>query len=97
MSKDRRRPAAPRREAVWQDFAACRGKDVRLFFPADGQTSPLAVATCRRCPVRQACLAEALADPALVGIWGGTTDEQRRRLRNGGGGSPTPARLPAAR
>jgi WhiB family redox-sensing transcriptional regulator len=68
---------------VWQDFAACRDKDTRLFFPRDEEAAALARAICRRCPVRQACLAEALAEPALLGVWGGTTEEHRRRLRQG--------------
>lgn len=35
------------------------------------------------CPVRDACLSIALADPELsaYGIWGGTTPGQRMRLR----------------
>ncbi len=95
MSSERRIPDDHRAPKVWQDFAACRDRDVRLFFPADGQSSSLARAICRRCPVRDACLAEALADPALFGIWGGTTDEQRQRLRQGR--ETRPLHLPAAR
>jgi WhiB family redox-sensing transcriptional regulator len=74
---------------VWQDFAACRDMGTRLFFPQDDECSSLARAICRRCPVRQACLAEALAEPALVGVWGGTTDMERNRLRE----HHTPGRL----
>ena len=36
---------------------------------------------CARCPVRQECLAVALADPDLQGLWGGTNDQERRQLR----------------
>lgn len=85
MSSDPRAKGATSRCVTWQDFAACRDRDVRIFFPEQGSASPLARAICRRCPVRDACLAEALAEPALQGIWGGTTDEQRRALRHGHG------------
>jgi WhiB family redox-sensing transcriptional regulator len=38
-------------------------------------------ALCEGCAVRQECLAVALADPDLVGLWGNTTDAERRELR----------------
>lgn len=38
-------------------------------------------AICDDCPVRQACLDFAMADPSLKGVWGGTTDRDRKRLR----------------
>jgi WhiB family redox-sensing transcriptional regulator len=38
---------------------------------------------CEGCPVRQECLGAALADPDLVGLWGGTTDRERREMRRG--------------
>jgi len=74
--------------AIWQDFAACHDTDTRLFFPVEGTSPGFALAICRRCPVRQACLAEALAEPALTGIWGGTTEARRHELRQHLGSSP---------
>ncbi len=68
-------------ELSWHLLASCRGKNTSLFFPEEPDRAPLAMAICRRCPVRQACLAEALARPELLGIWGGTTEADRVRLR----------------
>jgi hypothetical protein len=45
------------------------------------QAELLVEAICEVCPVRQECLEAALADPVLVGLWGGTTDAERRELR----------------
>ena len=78
----------------WRVHAACRGVDPELFFP-DSSTEflngeagePLvaaqvaaAKAVCRRCPVRQRCLAEAL-ERIPYGIAGGLTAGERRRAR----------------
>jgi WhiB family transcriptional regulator, redox-sensing transcriptional regulator len=48
---------------------------------AAGPQVEAAKAVCRTCPVQQRCLAYALADPALVGIWGGATTTERRQYR----------------
>ena len=40
--------------------AACRGMDVDLFHPEDGQADDLVIARCAGCPARLACLALAL-------------------------------------
>ena len=76
----------------WQVHAACRGVDPELFFP---ETPPIvrraqwwrgasqvaaAKAVCRRCPVREQCLAEAL-ERLPHGIAGGLTEQERRRAR----------------
>ena len=70
----------------WQVRAACRGVDPELFFP-EPSDEPLvrtqvaaAKAVCRRCPVRQRCLAEAL-ERIPYGIAGGLTAGERRRAR----------------
>lgn len=71
----------------WAKRAACQGAkpeifitvgdaDDELYYPSDE-----AMAYCNRCPVRPECLAWALADPELLGVWGGTTSYQRRQLR----------------
>lgn len=71
---------------------ACRGEDPELFFPTEvPSTGPharlvegynrtrtrIALRMCTRCPVRIECFEFAMADPELVGVWGGTTDTQR--------------------
>jgi WhiB family redox-sensing transcriptional regulator len=71
----------------WREQAACRGMDpaeaMRIFFPARGERNAEARSYCVRCPVRQECLDDALADPATGdhGVRGGTSERQRRRIR----------------
>jgi len=36
---------------------------------------------CEDCPVRRECLEAALADPELIGLWGGSTEAERREIR----------------
>lgn len=63
--------------------AACRSLPTELFFPTDSDddTAERAKAICWRCAVRRECVAYALADPDLHGIWGATTERQRRNRR----------------
>jgi WhiB family redox-sensing transcriptional regulator len=37
--------------------------------------------SCSVCPYIAECLAYAIKDPELVGIWGGTTENDRRNIR----------------
>lgn len=65
---------------AWQYEAACRGQDVRQWFPERGEPTRPAQAVCEQCSVAQACAAFAIAaGPALVGIWAGTTGRKRRQ------------------
>lgn len=76
----------------WRDHANCRdAADADLFFPV-GTSGPAiqqrdqAIAICRRCKVRQACLDWAIDNRADEGVWGGMSetarlDERRRRTR----------------
>jgi len=75
-------PALPPRIA-WRQQAVCRGLDPDMFVPGTESDDTVgdAVAVCAGCPVRLDCLAEALADPRIVGVWGGTTTWERRELR----------------
>jgi WhiB family redox-sensing transcriptional regulator len=47
----------------WLSLAACRGRPTEWWFPERGDllARAVAVAICRRCPVRADCLADALA------------------------------------
>jgi WhiB family redox-sensing transcriptional regulator len=65
----------------WHAKAACRG--MAGFLPQRGEWRQMraAVAVCAGCPVRDRCLSEALDDPRLVGVWGGTTGRDRRAMR----------------
>lgn len=76
------------RSLDWQREAICR-TDVRVeretadsFFPL-GRPLKTVKQMCRECPVREACLALALADE-LEGIWGGTTTKEREAMRHAG-------------
>lgn len=65
--------------ASWVTRAACR---VHPALPWDGVAVTEAIrAVCCACPVRDACLAEALADPGVAGVWAATTPADRRGLR----------------
>lgn len=68
--------------------AACRGEDIDVFFAPDTEAgegitwrAEQARQVCWRCPERKACLEYALANPALVGVWGGTTAKDRQAMR----------------
>lgn len=66
----------------WQYDAACRGEDVRRWFPERGEPSAPAKAVCETCTVARRCFEFSLAAPGsrLVGIWGGVSERQRRQL-----------------
>lgn len=69
----------PRPFAV--EDAACRGLDVRLFFPERGEDATAAKATCARCKVKDACRDWSLTNGEKYGIWGGTSERERRARR----------------
>jgi WhiB family transcriptional regulator, redox-sensing transcriptional regulator len=82
----------------WRDDAACIGADPRIFTDPrpDTDDTRQAVALCRSCPVRQPCLATALAHhpDADVGIWGGMTPQGRQAIRRERAAPvPTPAAI----
>ena len=80
-----RLPRADTDPDLWRESAACRYMDPELFFPlsstgrgaADAQR---AKAICAGCPVRQRCLAFALATGQEFGIWGGYDEAELRAL-----------------
>jgi hypothetical protein len=68
----------------WRRHAACAGQAVGRFFPDDPNDYRHVVRLCDRCPVKRACLEEALLVPSNVDrycVFGGLTPPQRRRLR----------------
>src|SRR5580692_5604416 len=85
MSEVRRQAALMQRPNWgWQDEAACRGKDVVLFFGPDGERQPerdvrerKAKAVCAACPVRAECLGYAVGRPEKYGTWGGLNEDER--------------------
>ena len=77
-------PHGPDRPDDWRDRAECKDDPIPdLWFvpPGDRHGIAAAKAICRRCPVAAECLAEALADPSIVGVWGGTGENERAKLR----------------
>jgi len=67
---------------TWQQEAACRGQGSRQWVgETDGLPYAAQKAVCAECPVREPCLAYALANKSLAGCWGGTTEGERRELR----------------
>lgn len=70
----------------WHDGAACLpelwvGKVRPEFFVERGRSTAPAKAVCNRCPVVEECLAEALDNPWMLGVWGGTSERQRLAIR----------------
>jgi len=61
--------------------ALCAQVDPDLWFPEKGQSNTAAKAICHRCDIEATCLALALADPEIEGIWGGTSQRERQVLR----------------
>lgn len=80
-------PSTLRRlELRWLDEAACDGADPAIFDPVNRHVAARATAVCAACPVRRACLLDALEDEedTAYGPWlvrGGMTPKERRDLR----------------
>lgn len=75
----------PPRTRPWVVEAACRGIDPReaerVFFPSRGEDVKEAKQVCSQCPVSAECLAYAVANGEIHGIWGGMSERERRKLR----------------
>ncbi len=70
--------------ASWRDLARCRGMDTDLFFP-EPDVVPTVLEVCAVCPVRDACLDDAVAvetreGGGAYGIRGGMIASHRARL-----------------
>jgi WhiB family redox-sensing transcriptional regulator len=63
----------------WASQAACRTSDPDALF-VQGAAQNRAKQVCRGCPVRTACLADALDRRTEFGVWGGMTERERRAL-----------------
>ena len=66
----------------WWRHAACRGSDPEMFHPARGdyEGTNAALAVCQTCPVKDDCLAYAMNNREMQGVWGGLSANQRKRL-----------------
>lgn len=58
---------------------ACRALDPDAMF-VTGAAQNEAKQVCMCCPVRMACLADALDSRTEFGVWGGLTERERRRV-----------------
>lgn len=72
---------------LWQDAATCRTLPPTWWDPdADTTHTPVAIAICRECPVREQCLRAAMRDERGAQahdrgcIWGGYLPEERADL-----------------
>jgi len=65
--------------ANWREHAACIGLDVDDFYATVGASVEPARRICNGCPVRRACLDEAINRGEPHGLWGGMTPGQRHR------------------
>lgn len=66
----------------WMDDALCAQTDPEVLFPEKGgQGANTAKRICALCPAKAACLDYALAEPSLLGVWGGTSERQRIKMR----------------
>lgn len=72
----------------WQEFAACDGSDMGLFFGPDGERveerearEAKAKEICDGCPVRTDCLTHSLTAPEKSGVWGGLNEDERHTER----------------
>ena len=69
-------PARP----AWMARATCRGRSDVNFFPSNDEPGIAARGVCAGCPVREPCLAYAVAED-LEGVWAGTSKRERRAMR----------------
>lgn len=66
---------------AWHAEAACRGHGPADYVKGNGADYGATRALCAACPVREECLAVALADRNIEGLWGGTDERERKALR----------------
>lgn len=78
----------PERDLTWRRYGACVGKPTAWWYPSSEVllTDEVleAKALCEGCPVKEQCLAWALAHED-DGIWAGTSERERRRIRRRAG------------
>jgi hypothetical protein len=82
--------------ANWQARAACAGTDPDMWDPADRKESDACKAICSRCPVREACLEDALraeggaSDSYRTGVRGGKSPDERYAIYRARTAKPKP-------
>lgn len=66
-------------DRTWAGAAACAQTSPDTLF-VRGAAQRTARELCFSCPVRSACLVEALSSGTEFGVWGGMTERERRAL-----------------
>ena len=84
MQPDDRGAIVVKPRPKWMASAACSRAGTADWFPRKGRAPTTARAVCQSCPVRAECLAYAMADEDLAGVWGGTTERERKAMRASG-------------
>lgn len=75
-------------DTEWRDKALCRKRHIDLWYPPMDADVPekyysIARELCRRCPVWETCLREAVKPPVETwGMWGGLTPQERQAINN---------------
>ncbi|HEY5012157.1 MAG TPA: WhiB family transcriptional regulator [Acidimicrobiia bacterium] len=69
---------------AWAADGLCQEYPAVSWFPTRGDSGAAARAVCRRCMVQVECVAFALANPDLHGIWGATSLADRDKARTAG-------------
>jgi WhiB family redox-sensing transcriptional regulator len=66
---------------MWQDSAACKDLDSRIFLSGVTSRVQIAKAVCASCPVTRECLEFALAHEDFEPhVYGGMTGDERKKL-----------------
>lgn len=68
----------------WRTKAACLGMPTKVFFLERGDSSKEAKTICSTCPVKTACLDEAVHMNPIYdtyGIYGGKSSRERNKIR----------------
>ena len=73
----------------WTERASCAEVGDYLFYPGTGESTAPARRVCAACPVRAACLDDALETGDYIAVRGGLSGEERRLL-----GAPVTRPLP---
>lgn len=66
-------------DQTWKERAACKGLDVKIFYPERGEDTSKAKEICETCAVKTECGEFAITNNEQYGFWGGLALRARRR------------------
>lgn len=67
----------------WYKDALCAQIGGDDWFPEKGGSTLAAKKVCAKCPVRGACLEDAMSSDQRYGVWAGLSERERRQLKRG--------------